>query len=857
MTQQLDTLIELLTHFLPKCKKDADRLYESELRRVLFDATGMMLRLLVAGPEHLQPMVIASRLQHLQTPTARFLKASELAKTLMKRGDGMVPSVVGLHIIDPEIGRHSHIWLPPARPCPGVNDNPENWWKEYPTLWLRVYKQVLHPSTSLINAYEGKLLQLPKVKPLLIHWNPNGHPEYDHASWLQVVSLCDNSDTALAEFVRDTGLIVARFHETLVHHIRSGFDPHCETDLHKGSDKVVEQLRAKHVMEDLGLVRERYLLQLLDPGKARAAFLATLELLSAQEGSIPTQLRMNEGRWYGVERQHASEAVEILQTTIFNAPGFCSDLGLMVDQIPIGDAKLYLLLGFEKGYSLSNERCHDIWQMFSRGLESAFYSILHDKSRTKPPVTIEKKEHPVVKDVLRCIENPDCVNRTVAKPQKEGASSFISFAVALSREAVHESRELSFLLGYGHAEAPDLRCRKPIPIPEHLRRDSTDAELLVHFVKSRFSEFSRNDKILWFGRTGRCCGLYERAPEDPQEQWLDDWPDDCVFVRVTGKDQFDILQYEDTGGIPPRHRVRARVKGDVFVDLKSTTDIERRITLAGSNVFEFNPGKVQRVSELLACVTDRLREVGHGAGIVVANIDSTNDFVATEWRTGITEQEKRLVPDWGAFSEHDESRCVNCDTMSGDVMRDLVDEICAMAELDGAVFLRFESNSVSCRPARHFFPLISNNGKAYLQNFYKWADAGLQLYRSTPGLFDALRDMLQPWCDATERLKPSRGAPLPLAKLIATYHNDGFRSFKRFDLLQLYAACIRGLPELQPGCPVQRVSSKLAFLNSSGTRHHSLWGITVTAKERLFVISLSQDGRVSVFWDGRLVSCED
>ena len=44
---------------------------------------------------------------------------------------------------------------------------------------------------------------------------------------------------------------------------------------------------------------------------------------------------------------------------------------------------------------------------------------------------------------------------------------------------------------------------------------------------------------------------------------------------------------------------------------------------------------------------------------------------------------------------------------------------------------------------------------------------------------------------------------------------------------------------------------RLSFLNSAGTRHHSLWGISITAKEPLFTIALSEDGSVRVFWAGQ------
>jgi hypothetical protein len=849
-----DQGVKLLEKLLPNewlKKRQIDR---TELRNALFEAASLTFRLIVAPAETTCSSWARNKMVYVKPDQLKKVNGLPLATLLAESGSSELPSVVGFHIVDSEIGRYSQIWIPPDRPCPQSPQSStknKDWWTDYPSLWQPVYKQFLHPSTSLINAYKRGLLKFPDGDSLLIHWGDSAVDGFKNDK-TKIVSL-RSSDDALQQFLHQTEKVLCEFHKVLLEY--------CSPDLSNKSEQVVvEEIgnelkngEAK-IIEMLKLIRERYFFAVLEPGDDRKKFMSILEKLSTTEGTIPFRLGKNKKIWLGTDRHTAMEGIEILQTILFNAPGFCSDRGLLIDHERYDNADVYLILGRDENYTPTFERCDQIKRIFQKHIALGFQAILKKKSRSSSCMNAAEP-NPIVKEIFKYIKKPPDV-------VVDGTNRFATFALKLSREAIHEGRNLAFLLGCGHAEEPEVRCRKPIPIPHHLSREDVDLDLLVHFVKSYFNIFGQDDNLLWFDQKGRCCGLYERAPQDLKENWLDGWDTNTYFVRITGKDKFDFLEAETTVFPQGRQRPRVRIEGDHVVDLKSPSDIQSRAFVAAAQVFNPNANRAHWVSELVAKVADRLRENSHGAGLVIVNMEqhATN---SGEWRNSIKEQEKSLVPKLhdNEHAEGENIRFIN-NPCPIDVF---VDRICSFAELDGAVYLSFKGDDVRLAPARHFFPLITaGDGKKMtqnnfpnrvLQNFHMWSEEGCNIAQETQ-VAKRLHDFLEQWVAKTRDIGSLKLSPKTLKEEFNRYKNmEVFNG--DIKLLKLYAAYIRGLIKLESDSAIWKACNQLVFLNSSGTRHHSLWGITLSSKERLFAVSLSQDGQVSMFWDGRLIPSHD
>jgi len=855
-TKNVDQAKKLLKALLP-----SEKLYTDQLRVALLEAASLALQLLVASPDA-EPIALgASKMRYIDISSLEKVKNLEFAKSLVPCVGNKPPSVVGFHVIDPEIGRYSQIWIPPSRSCPppnGGGETQQNWWQAYPALWLRIYKQLLHPSTSLINAYERKLLRF-RESGLLIHWDDNEITNFNET----VVSLRGKC-VKMNNFVDSTTKELNQFHNILLNCLNTSVQN--EEEIQLIVENISFKLKEHNLLDALMDIRTEYLHEVIKKGPPRNVFLKTLKDIGGQYGDVFVQLHDNrdDDKWFGKSRRKAIEGIEILQTILFNTPGFCGKQGFLIARKEIADSLVYILLGRDGTFELDTKGYARVKGIFSV-MALAITSLLKDTTLSKkyPPKT--PKSDLVIKKALKQLK--------VSAFKKE-VKFFLTFAKQLSLEAIHEGHELSFLLGFGHAEEPEIRCRNPIRLHRHLSRKEPEIDLLVHFVKSYFSLFGNEDRILWFNQYARCQGLYERAPQDPKERWLEGWPKDCYFVRIKGKGQLDILQNEITGASQNQHRPRVRIKSDEVVDLKSLTDIRYRVMVAAAQVFPSHPNQAWWVIELLTKVVDRLRETAHGAGLVIVNQEKDVEYPDPEkWRISIDDQVKSLVSGLGKFS----GVKVRFNENNKEPKDDLINEICLLAELDGAVYLEFKKEEMCAYPARHFFPLVEESkhpneklqedknkiilvkenkqleNNRRLLDFYKWTEE----YEKEPCKIEQLGNHLDKGLDKINNVLPRNLVDKSKFKDEFSKCDTALAPFAQLEILKLYAACIRGLPrqliDQSPDNPVRKAIANLSFLTSSGTRHHSLWGITLSSKQRLFAVSLSQDGRVSVFWDGRFI----
>lgn len=827
-----DQAKDLLLDFLPPPQE----LYQDEHWLALLDAASLALRLLVDSSNVSEKSLSVYKMKYVQKHSWKKAKNRDFAEALVGHVNKKKPSVVGFHVIDPEIGRYSQIWIPPSRNCPlDRNVKLNNWWQAYPTLWLSVYKHLLHPSTSLLNAYSRKLLEF-QQSSLLIQWNDNNKRKFNGT----IVSLNEKC-SEIKEFLSSTIMSLKRFHKIIIkNHLNHITVDRSEEEIRLATETISSELKEINLTDALEDTRTQYLYAIIKAGSPRNRFLDILEQLGGKNGDIFRQLNYERKKkiWYGETRQKAIEGIEILQTILFNSPGFCNKNGFLIYRKKIESTLVSIILGQEDSYKLDGERYLELFDF----MIDAIKILRDDVTLYKPRRQWTQNSDHVVEETLKQF------GHICDQDKFKFFKLFITFARKLSLEAIHEGQDLSFLLGFGHAEEPETRCRNPIRLHNHLSRVGVDLDLLVHFVKSYFSLFGQENRILWFNQHGRCHGLYERAPQDTKEKWLEKWNEDCYFVHIKGKGQLDILSKEN--GI--QHRPRIRIKGDKVVNLKTLKDIRCRVIVAAAQVFSSNNARTHWLIQLITKVVDRLLELNHGAGLVIINECVVGDD-DSKWRISIDDQAKPLVSELEGMTYIEEGFGNN----DKEPREELVNEICSFAELDGAVSLVFKRDNMRVYPARHFVPLVKKvdqqKNNLQLLDFYKWTKEGM----GNSDHFKALHKHLKEGLDTFKNVYSGESVESENNNLFTKCRNSPLNRFTNPEILKLYASSIMGLPkeliDLDDDDDVRKEIAKLSFLNSSGTRHHSLWGITLSTKEPLFAVSLSEDGRVSVFWDGRLI----
>lgn len=824
---------------LISCDPESQGIFE--LRKKVFSAVELALRLFVAHhedpsfPEFLVHLDLVDKGSAQDTWQHACNKQFRIALEDVGPGNLGNPlwRTVGVHFVDPGIGRHSRIWIPPMVACPapdpvvGGDDfaAPDGWWMTYPDLWFRAYKDLLHPSTSLINAFEasysddGALGVQPITNPrflldwvhgpLQIRWdNDNGEPENpaEHGSqdddMFRKVSF--RRYHALRSFVETSRQALAHYHDVL----RRNSVGEYPVDVEEQIIKVRRELDARCVVTRLHDARMSLLQVVASKLEAQQDLLSVVIGLSGPEGGARRQLEELKVPLHLTQRDRVSEVIQVLQTVLFNSPVFCSPRGLIMDRWDFGAAKLYVIFGLANRVPDDSKysRIRDVVRFLLSGAERVLR-----RAPTPPPYSYDTS--PVALDVMKKLREISTTD--------EGFLRWLDFVHELSSEAIHEGRDLSFLVGIGSAHTPDVRCRLYEGAPEHLTRDDVPPDLIVHWVKSYFSVFARPDeRILWFDRQGRFHGIYEKAPMDSRANWTAGWGNWGFFAQLKGRRRFDLLDV--------RNSPRLRVIGDEVVNLESPEDIRQRTEVAANMVFSNQLELGTFANQLVAHVIEEARRVGHGAGLVIVN-DCSAATHESPWRFDLEKQIKPLAAGLKRFMK---PILKFTQPPTGRDLVGLAMKILPLTELDGAVVLRFSEGILNAEPARHVFPLIieTDGAKPSVLDFFKLAEDGRKP-----------QDPKKAWSSLESILS----------------REDNSLEFEKLEDIKFLTACIQGLVKFsvtsQAGERARRAIQDLSFLNSAGTRHHSLWGITLTSKKRLFVATVSQDGKMSIMWDGRLV----
>ncbi|MBI1826038.1 MAG: hypothetical protein HY287_02540 [Planctomycetes bacterium] len=699
-----------------------------------------------------------------------------------------------------------------------------------------------------MNAFEQELLKW-QITGMRLRWDQD-NPAHEKLRNGQRVVPFQNIQLRREhnqEFIDSTSQVLGQVHTALAQHAATVPDADRPAFAALAA-QISKQLSDQCVVTTLKDVRDAYLREVLASEDAYSEFVEILKDLGGAQGKLYSSLNdPNRSPDPHVIRRRLTDGIEILQTLLFNAPGFCSDCGLLVLREDVEDTHVYLFLGFDEDFGPDLERYNEFASSFDLIVMSVRNLLKH--ARPEPRSATDERDDLIVHHIMRTLQNVGD-----ASPSS-GLYRFIRLALRLSRESVHEGHEIQFLLGHGHAETPQLRSRRLVIAPPHLTAKGIAIDVVVHFIKSYFSLLACEDCMLWFDEEGRFHGSYGPAV-DGHRDWFAKWGSGCHFVRIRGKGRLDVLEATQADGDP---QPRVRVIGDSVVDLQSIAAIEYVTTLASGFVFAGDEAFAHSCGRLTRAIMDRLREEERGAGLVIANLDVSSQEVS--WRLGIVEQMKPLVAE---LPEFDEPVVRLASLVQGRVTEKelgrIVDRVARLADLDGAVFLACRNDgTVRAYPARHFFPLVrGDKGAPQLLDFYKWVELGRALSEAKA------REALE----SVDQILRTTAAPVPdreLARMSGARFLERamdqarkLRWFSRLDQLYAYCAYIAGhlrkFKDQEPESAIRGASDDLSFLTSAGTRHHSLWGITLSSRERVFVVSLSHDGRVSVFWDGRLIA---
>ncbi|MGH7770805.1 MAG: hypothetical protein ACREQA_01045 [Candidatus Binatia bacterium] len=784
-------------------------------------------------------------LGHFTSADLNQVRESEAWKAIGKAKDrGFPATVVGVHFIDATVGRFSRIWLPnticqdPAK----VGDDVPQW--VYTNLWLRAYWYALRTSTTLINALHSEdTLQL-NLPQILFQWEQcNVKDVTDQMATVNLVRAGLNIEElrTLARTFDDVLLRVIREHRREIETVFSGWEDYGHTPS-SDEEKVTQwndllTRMAEHCVERLGdlcvIARLKegsrsYREKVISDTQTRQSFAELLRPIVAtgSQGTLSNWL-LNLSPPDPTVRHTAYwdrllEGIEAIQSLVFNEPRFCEPSGLLLDRFKLGDddSYMYLIAGFHETLpSLSRYLSfRDDIETLLKGADKLIGRAAERGGQGTEPTKfrslVNEIEQSLGKEVL----------------PRSAERRWLFILASLADKAFHEGRDVRFCLGFGTAYAPALKCHLFEEPPPHLSivpHSEREIENIVQYIKSYFSLFGARERVIWFDKESRLRAVYE-YPEGASQsnwRWVGGWGSHARayhYAVIHGKDRFDIFDSSD------RHLIRVLNENVSRPDTGEVIEKQVKTALKHTSVEDT---VVAPLAGLLGMVVEQLKRKGHGAGLVVVNRAGKSSKRVQSWRTRIDRQTKSLGPRLQRY----ETPLIPSRDLSvnhGEKLKSYADKCVPLAELDGAVLIEIKSEGICCRPAQHFSPYIrkSSKGDFELLDLYKLAEKGKKIAKN-----DAQKVQSQ---------------------LLEKFVHE--KDLTHVEEMELLAASICGMPHSVSAddggtASFDTMVSDLAFLNSAGTRHHSLWGISVTAEEPCFVLSLSQDGKVTVFWDGRVV----
>jgi len=623
--------------------------------------------------------------------------------------------------------------------------------------------------------------------------------------------------------------------------------------------KVLQQIEDKSIKERLHESVNQARLEILNSDVIRKQFFRKIELISFKkynENGIEKTVFNEEELWLNINneevkriwdskegkaRKHWSwESVktmlEAFQSTILNQYSFCDSKGFFLYKLSAifpkyyGDPKKingYLIISSKD--SSYDESIINVYNNLLRAISAQYIKLVNKHSGNL--LKNKKMENHLMEEITR--ELP-VLNFGDANFEDTKLKRWIDIVCKMSEESIHESKNLEFLIGIGPKAYHEIHFKKYILPFDHLVSPISDGIKIIHFLKSYYSLFeSSNNRIIWFDEYCHFLGIYEFNDETELfKKSKDKMP---LFAKIKGRNQFELIYGKNP---------IIRVKDGVSINLNNNDEIEKAIVNATHKCFydypwirkQFSQDKftetkkinklIDNFSHFVSSIVNKTKIEGYGSSYIVVNefFGSSTELIKKEdanveisdWKVEFESQSKNLSE---RLTKHSSPIISIEDLLDYDniknqeIFDDVLNEVLLLSRLDGSILVRLKSDGVYVSPSQFAVPLVVNKGQTIHFDYFDLRNNG--------------------------RLKVSCSESI----------NEKFYNNKvtTFEELQAFISDI----DTGKGFNRENLNFKeLTFLNSSGTRHHSLYGLSLTVIEPLYMVVLSEDGKIRVFWNG-------
>lgn len=695
---------------------------------------------------------------------------------------------LGVHFVDPILGRTSDIWW--------KRDDSPDLEKSilYSHAWNRIYRRLYRPRATLINAIESGVLSWMKWET--VHLRAKTNP-------------VDPKRASLDKFFIDTQELAAELSKWIKEHLPSSIHSITDPSIESVFQAVWNDLEKSTFIPRLTRIATRFRDTLLDNPDS----LIALRDYLTQSGGLDTYATLETKLADPAQWEQLLDVIQAIQSSVLSYPEFCNESGLWLHRVDfenpplLNKTSIFFILGFSKELDGDDDALRHIKDSFG----NLGQAINNNLRSIEAPVN--EMTSNVTDKLLREIKKPFNMSRVTY--MDDGVTRWLEVTQKLAREAKHEGHPINYKIGYGslaYAQSHFHRYESP---PEDLGKNGAPIDSVASYIKGFYSIFgNRNNRGLWFDETGRYCGAFESLNGHFKAAGADESKGQhettVLIATVRGLNTFDIYRGDD---------ILARVKNGVLVEIAHYNE-NRNKALTQLVKMEAIPKDYEKVTRWIVNeLVDLLQTETHGTSFVVSFEDK---LPSSRWRSGIEEQSKTLTRDfsqlkaplatWPQMESYADG--------SSNKPTHIFSLLAELANLDGGLWLQISKKGLTVRAAQQFIPLLRLSDEVV-------RPLDLQML---PELLDKQRKVL-----SREDLPQNV--------------SDNVREL--INLKTLFGA-INGQMHLDDtDDKIKNYIGALSFLHHSGTKTHSLWGLSLTAQEKCICVVLSSDGHTYVFHDGR------
>jgi len=751
---------------------------------------------------------------------------------------------IGLHFIDKVSGRISHLDFPiNSYKRKSLLDlfNKFNETKApilielFSDLWMLGYKEVVKTNSSLVNAYYDDLLPWTNNdKSIELSW---GETDSDKLSHLEVNQINLRFDD---EFVDLSGKIALDVWNILVDVLiskakdilddvqikpyNSAYDRFLDLLFDEVRNKIDELTIYGRLQEAVNISRSK----ILHKTEIGNLFFKKLELLSfGKDTEIFDGHSLSEikDKWYKNNapnqsvRNHYSwlktkTLLECMQSAMLSEYSFCGSSGYNLfkystQKLMYGEKHpeldFYLILvssnckcelqEIKKIFGLFYESINEVYKNIYKQKETDFINFLNNESHNDDDVIVDN-----IAGRIKKIKSNNFDKNVIKR--------WTQIVHNLSKEAVHESKNVSFLVGFGPQIICDVYFKTYLKIKEKLSQINSEIDQIVHFIKSYYSIFEhKNNKVIWFDDYGRFIGIYDYSGNLNALLNHKQIQEKTIFTMIHSKNEFDVY----SGSVNPI----IRIKGGKIIDIINT-NLKESISIATSKIQINTDGLPNAINAFLYDLSTSAQSKRIGTSMIVVNSDIKHN--KDDWKHSLETQSKKLTFELEKFSNPFLSikDFINIFSSQNDflIKEKIINEVLLLTKLDGSLLIELKDEKLYISPSNFALPLYKDENKDTRHfDYFK-----LKNDKSTDGKVE----------DVIEAIETGN---TPNFELIKDFINKG--------------------DEIEN---TNKPYKNLTFLNSAGTRHHSLWGLSLTTTDSLFVVTVSESSEIRVFWNGLYIN---